>query len=63
MPCSCLQLGPSPSHPQLTYGLTEKEIDRKGGIDKLVYNDSVKGKVKDYIRQYMKKHGPVYKRS
>ena len=48
---------------QLTYGLTEKEIARKGGVANLVYSDSVKSKVKDYIRQYMKKFGPVYIRT
>lgn len=48
---------------QLTYGLTEKEITRKGGVANLVYNNSVKSKVKDYIRQYMKKFGPVYIRT
>ena len=48
---------------QLTYGLTEKEIARKGGVANLVYSDSVKSKVKDYIRQYMKKLGPVYIRT
>ena len=47
---------------QLTYGLAEKEFQRKGGA-KLNLTDSVKGKVKDYIRQYMKKFGTVYYRT
>lgn len=47
---------------QLTYGLTEKEITRKGGVHKLEFTDSVKNKVKEYIRQYMKKCGAIYKR-
>ena len=50
---------------QLTYGLAEKEFNRKGsaGIGRLELTDSVKAKVKDYIRQYMKKFGSVYYRT
>ena len=47
-------------HLQLTYGLTDKESSRKKG--KLECTDSVKAKVKEYIRQYMKRFGPVYKK-
>ena len=46
---------------QLTYGLTEKEASRKKK-EKLEFTDSVRAKVKEYIRQYMKKTGPVYRR-
>lgn len=46
---------------KLTYGLTEKEIERKGKAN-LEFTNSVKAKAKEYIRQYMKKIGPVYKR-
>ena len=49
---------------QLTFGITEKEISRKSGnTDLLDFNDQVKSRVKDYIRNYMKKFGPIYKRS
>lgn len=48
---------------KLTFGLTEKEISRKGSSSELVFTDSVKSRVKDYIKSYMKKFGPVYKRS
>ena len=48
---------------QLTYGLTEKEITRKSGVLKLEFTDSVKTKVKEYIRHYMKKCGPIYRRT
>lgn len=46
---------------QLTYGLTEKELKRKG--NNLLFTNSVKTKVKEYIRQYMKKVGTVYRRA
>jgi len=46
---------------QLTYGLAEKEASRKKA-GKLEFSNSVKTKVKEYIRQYMKKTGPVFKR-
>lgn len=46
---------------QLTYGLTEKESGRKRK-GKLEFTSSVKTRVKEYIRQYMKKIGPVYKK-
>lgn len=46
---------------QLTYGLTEKEAGRKKK-GKLEFTSSVKTRVKEYIRQYMKKIGPVYRR-
>lgn len=45
---------------RLTYGLTEKEKGRK---KELLFTDSVKAKAKEYIRQYMKKFGPIYKRA
>jgi hypothetical protein len=45
---------------QLTYGITEKESGRKKG--KLEFTASVKTRVKEYIRQYMKKIGPVYRK-
>ena len=45
---------------RLTYGLTEKEKGRK---KELLFTDSVKARVKEYIRQYMKKFGPIYKKA
>ena len=48
---------------QLSHGLTEKEITRKGSLENLEITDSVKAKAKDYIRQYMKRFGSIYVRT
>ncbi len=48
---------------QLSHGLTEKEISRKGGLDKVELTDSVRAKAKEYIRHYMKKFGALYIRN
>jgi len=40
-----------------------KERQRIGGEEHLACNDSVKVKVKEYIRNYMKKFGALYIRS
>ncbi|XP_065656166.1 histone-lysine N-methyltransferase SETD2 isoform X2 [Hydra vulgaris] len=48
---------------KLTHGLIMKEIQRIKNEELLVCNDSVKIKVKDYIRNYMKKFGPFYIKS
>lgn len=48
---------------KLTHGLIMKEIQRIKGEERLICNDSVKVKVKEYIRNYMKKFGPCYIRS
>ena len=48
---------------QLTHGLMMKEIARIKNEELLECNDSVKVKVKEYIRGYMKKFGPYYVRS
>jgi hypothetical protein len=48
---------------KLTHGLAEKELQRRhGSTGDLVFNDSIRSKVKEYIRQYMKKCGPIYTR-
>ena len=46
-------------YPQLTHGLTEKELQRKGVTD-LNITDSLKQRVKLYISAYMSKFGPIY---
>jgi len=48
---------------KLTHGLLMKEIQRIKDEDKLDCNDSVRTKVKEYIRMYMKKFGAYYERS
>lgn len=48
---------------KLTHGLIMKERQRIGNEELLNCNDSVKLKVKEYIRNYMKKFGAVYIRS
>jgi hypothetical protein len=59
----CLSHIISPTY-QLTHGLAEKEQQRRqGSVESLVFNDSIKAKVKEYIRQYMKKYGALYTRS
>ena len=58
--CSFLTLT---HHYQLTHGLIMKERQRVGKEEMLTCNDSVKIKVKEYIRNYMKKFGAVYIRS
>ena len=49
--------------PQLTHGILMKELSHLKDEETLQCNDSVKIKTKEYIRSYMKKFGPVYKRS
>ena len=48
---------------QLTHGILSKEMSHLKDDDTLQCNDSVKIKTKEYIKNYMKKFGPVYKRS
>jgi len=48
---------------KLTHGLIMKERQRVGKEEMLTCNDSVKIKVKEYIRNYMKKFGALYIRS
>ena len=50
-------------HTQLTHGLTEKEAFHKKGYENVDFNESVKTKTKEYIRNYMKKFGPIYTRT
>lgn len=48
---------------KLTHGILSKEMSHLKDDDTLQCNDSVKIKTKEYIKNYMKKFGPVYKRS
>lgn len=48
---------------QLTHGILMKELHHLKDEETLQCNDSVKIKTKEYIRSYMKKFGPVYKRT
>jgi len=48
---------------KLTHGILMKELSRLKDEEMLQCNDSVKIKTKEYIRTYMKKFGPVYKRT
>ena len=47
---------------QLTHGILNKEMSHLKEDDSLQCNDSVKIKTKEYIKNYMKKVGPEYKR-
>ena len=47
---------------QLTHGILNKEMSHLKEDDSLQCNDSVKIKTKEYIKNYMKKFGPEYKR-
>ena len=47
---------------QLTHGLTEKELARKGATE-LAITDNLKQRVKQYITAYMSKFGPIYHRT
>ena len=48
---------------QLTHGILNKEMSHLKEDDSLKCNDSVKIETKEYIKNYMKKFGPEYKRS
>lgn len=48
---------------KLTHGILMKELSHLKSEETLQCNDSVKIKTKEYIRTYMKKFGPVYKRT
>lgn len=48
---------------KLTHGILTKELSHLKDEETLQCNDSVKIKTKEYIRSYMKKFGPVYKRT
>ena len=48
---------------QLTHGFLNKEMSLLKEDDSLQCNDSVKIETKEYIKNYMKKFGPEYKRS
>jgi histone-lysine N-methyltransferase SETD2 len=47
---------------KLTHTIIDKEISRKGSYENLQFVDSVRHKTKEFVRAYMKKCGPVYKR-
>ena len=48
---------------QLSHGILNKEMSHLKEDDSLKCNDSVKIETKEYIKNYMKKFGPEYKRS
>ena len=48
---------------QITHAIMEKEAAHKGGYERLQFGPSTQQKTKKYIKEYMKKCGPVYKRS
>lgn len=47
---------------QMTHFVLAKELKHCRNIEELVVNESVKHKAKDFIKKYMTKFGPVYKR-
>lgn len=46
----------------MTHFVLAKELKHCRNIEDLVVNDSVKHKAKDFIKKYMVKFGPAYKR-
>ena len=48
---------------QITHAIMEKEAAHKGGYERLQFGPSTQQKTKKYIKEYMKKCGPVYKRA
>ena len=46
----------------MTHFVLAKELKHCRNIQDLVVNDSVKHKAKDFIKKYMAKFGPAYKR-
>ena len=47
---------------QFTHFVMQKELKHCRTVDDYVCSDLVKQKAKDFIRKYMKKFGPVYKK-
>ena len=47
---------------KLTYAIIEKESNRKGFENELLFNDSVRVKATEFVHSYMKKFGPQYRR-
>ena len=46
---------------KLTYAIIEKESNRKGFENELLFNDSVRVKATEFVHSYMKKFGPQYR--
>lgn len=46
----------------MTHFVMAKELKHCKNIEDLDANDSVKLKAKDYIRKYMDRYGPVYRK-
>lgn len=47
---------------QLTHFVMLKELKHCSSVDELVVTDSVRSKAKMFVKKYMAKFGPVYKR-
>lgn len=47
---------------QLTHFVMLKELKHCRAVEELVVTDSVRAKAKTFVRKYMAKFGPVYKR-
>lgn len=48
---------------KLTHFVMVKELKHCSSVEELECNDNVKHKARDFIRKYMSKFGPIYKRS
>ncbi|XP_066900749.1 histone-lysine N-methyltransferase SETD2 [Halyomorpha halys] len=48
---------------KLTHFVMVKELKHCASVEELECNDNVKHKARDFIRKYMSKFGPIYKRS
>lgn len=49
-------------HFQLTHFVMLKELKHCRSVEELVVTDSVRSKAKTFVKKYMAKFGPVYKR-
>lgn len=47
---------------QLTHFVMLKELKHCRSVDELVVTDSVRSKAKMFVKKYMAKFGPVYRR-
>ena len=48
---------------QLTHTVLEKELKQCRHVEDLEVNENVKAKAKEFVKKYMTKCGPVYKKS
>lgn len=48
---------------QLTHHVMAKELKHCRHVEDLEVNENVKAKAKDYVRKYMNRYGPIYKKS